>query len=44
MTEVTIDYLNKERITAFERIENIEKDLLPEVKKIADKALSIAES
>lgn len=44
MTEITIDYLNKERITAFERIENIENTLLPEIKKIANNALEIAES
>lgn len=44
MTEITTDYLNNERITAFKRIENIEKILLPEVREIADKALSIAES
>lgn len=44
MNDISLDYLDKERITAFERIENIEKKLLPEVRKIADSALNIAES
>lgn len=42
--EITLNYLNNERVTAFSRIENIEKVLLPEIKKIAENALQVAES
>lgn len=44
MSEGKLEYLEKERVIAFERIKNIEEELLPDVRKIAEKALEIAES
>lgn len=44
MSEDKLEYLENERVIAFERIKNIEEELLPDVRKIAEKALEIAES